>query len=165
MLFRSGLEVHGESPLRLRMLVQGAKSAFVHQGGVWEPIFYRLEKEMTIPVAGSEQAPNLLAHLASHGINARKASAAEVEQAVRSQLDDVGLIIDADFAKDWHSGVPAKVEVVTDTTRRNADVPAKRVEGTLRQYTQTVGALRLMARGINPMVGVPVGVEIGRAHV
>ena len=41
----------------------------------------QLDKDMTIPVAGSEHAPNLLAHLASHGIAARKASVAEVEQA------------------------------------------------------------------------------------
>ena len=118
----------------------------------------QLEKDMTIPVAGSEFAPNLLAHLASHGISARKATEAQVEQAVRSQQDDVGLVIDPDFAKDWHAGVPAKVEVVTDSTRRNADVPVKRVEGTLQQYTQTLGALRLLARGINPVVSAPVGV-------
>ena len=36
----------------------------------------QLDKDMTIPVAGSEFAPNLLAHLASHGIAARKASVA-----------------------------------------------------------------------------------------
>jgi sodium transport system permease protein len=118
----------------------------------------QLEKDMTIPVAGSEFAPNLLAHLASHGIAARRASVAEVEQAVRSQEDDVGLVIDPGFGKDWHAGVPAKVELVTDTTRRNADVPVKRVEATLQQYSQTLGALRMLARGINPMVGVPVGV-------
>ena len=118
----------------------------------------QLDKDMTIPVAGSEHAPNLLAHLASHGIAARKASVAEVEQAVRSQKDDVGLIIDPGFGKDWHAGVPAKVELVTDTTRRNADVPVARVEATLKQYSDTLGALRMLARGINPMAAVPVGV-------
>ena len=35
----------------------------------------QLEKDMTIPVAGSEHAPNLLAHLASHGIAAAKCTA------------------------------------------------------------------------------------------
>ena len=40
-----GLEVHGEGALPpLRMLLQGAESAFVHRGGSWEPIFYRAEK-------------------------------------------------------------------------------------------------------------------------
>src|SRR4029079_15976066 len=39
-----GLEVHGEGGLQLRMLLQGAESAFVHRGGAWEPIFYRVEK-------------------------------------------------------------------------------------------------------------------------
>ena len=118
----------------------------------------QLEKAMTIPVAGGEHAPTLLAHLASHGITARKVSEAQVEQAIRSQDDDVGLVIDAEFGKHWREGTPAKVELVTDSTRRNADVPKRRVEATVEQYSRTVGALRLMARGVNPAVGVPVGV-------
>jgi sodium transport system permease protein len=116
----------------------------------------QLDKDMTIPVAGSEFAPNLLAHLASHGIAARKASVAEVEQAVRSLKDDVGLIIDPGFAKDWHAGVPAKVELVTDTTRRNADVPVARVEAP-SSSTPRPWRVRMLARD-QPVVGVPVGV-------
>ena len=118
----------------------------------------QLEKPMAIPVAGGEHAPTLVAHLASYGITARKASEAEVEVAIRSQADDVGLVIDPGFGDDWRAGTPAKVELVTDSTRRNADVPAKRVETVVQQYARTVGALRLLARGVNPMVGSPLGV-------
>ena len=118
----------------------------------------QLEKPMAIPVAGGEHAPTLLAHLASYGISARKASEADVEAAIRSQADDVGLVIDPGFAADWRAGTPAKVELVTDSTRRNADVPARRVETVVEQYSRTVGALRLLARGVNPMVGSPLGV-------
>lgn len=118
----------------------------------------QLEKQMTIPVAGGEHAPTLLAHLASRGIATRNASAAEVEADVRSQREEAGLVIDPGFAKDWRAGTPAKVEVVTDSTRRNSDVPAGRVRSAVEGYSQTLGALRLMARGINPAVGVPVGV-------
>ena len=118
----------------------------------------QLEKPMAIPVAGGEHAPTLVAHLASYGITARKASEAEVEAAIRSQADDVGLVIDPGFGDDWRAGTPAKVELVTDSTRRNADVPAKRVETVVQQYARTVGALRLLARGVNPMVGSPLGV-------
>ena len=118
----------------------------------------QLEKPMAIPVAGGEHAPTLVAHLASYGITARKASEADVEAAIRSQADDVGLVIDPGFAADWRAGTPAKVELVTDSTRRNADVPAKRVETVVQQYARTVGALRLLARGVNPMVGSPLGV-------
>ncbi len=118
----------------------------------------QLEKQMTIPVAGGEHAPTLLAHLASRGIATRAASAAQVEADVRTQREEVGLLIDPGFAKDWRAGTPAKVEVVTDSTRRNSDVPAGRLKSALEGYSQTLGALRLLARGINPMVGAPLGV-------
>jgi predicted glycogen debranching enzyme len=40
-----GLEVHGDPALPpLRMTMRGAESAFVHDGGGWEAIFYRVEK-------------------------------------------------------------------------------------------------------------------------
>ncbi|AXA85021.1 sodium ABC transporter permease [Lysobacter oculi] len=118
----------------------------------------QLEAPMTIPVAGAAQAPTLVSLLASQGIRIRHASEQEVEAAVRNQKDDVGLIIDPGFGKAWQAGKPAKVEIVTDSTRRNADVPAKRVQASLEKYSQALGALRMLSRGINPAVGMPVGV-------
>ena len=115
----------------------------------------QLDKPLELPVVGIERAPNLIAYLAGNGINA-KAAPADIEARIRSQQEDVALAIDPGFASDWRAGKPAKVEIVTDTTRRNADVPAARVREALNQYGQTVGSLRLLARGINPMVAAPL---------
>lgn len=115
----------------------------------------QLDKPLELPVVGIERAPNLIAYLAGNGINA-KAAPADIEARIRSQQEDVALAIDPEFARDWRAGKPAKVEIVTDTTRRNADVPAARVREALNQYGQTVGSLRLLARGINPMVAAPL---------
>lgn len=115
-----------------------------------------LEKELRVPAAGIEHAPNLVAFLASQGVVTRKATVAEVEDAIRNQSDDVGLIIAPSFGKDWAAGKPTTVEVVTDSTRRNSEVPAKRMQTALTGYSQAVGSLRLLARGINPSVAVPV---------
>ncbi len=115
----------------------------------------QLDKPLELPVVGIERAPNLIAYLAGNGINA-KAAPADIEARIRLQQEDVALAIDPGFASDWRAGKPAKVEIVTDTTRRNADVPAARVREALNQYGQTVGSLRLLARGINPMVAAPL---------
>ncbi|WP_242164006.1 ABC transporter permease [Lysobacter sp. M15] len=115
----------------------------------------QLDKPLELPVVGIERAPNLIAYLAGNGINA-KAAPTDIEARIRSQQEDVALAIDPEFARDWRAGKPAKVEIVTDTTRRNADVPAARVREALNQYGQTVGSLRLLARGINPMVAAPL---------
>jgi predicted glycogen debranching enzyme len=40
-----GIKVYGDRSMPpLRMTVPGTESAFVHHGGTWEPLFYRLEK-------------------------------------------------------------------------------------------------------------------------
>ena len=115
----------------------------------------QLEKTIELPVVGIERAPNLIAFLGSRGINA-KAAPADVEARVRNQSEDVALVIDKDFAEDWRTGKPAKVEMMMDSTRRDADVPTGRVRAALEQYGQSVGSLRLLARGISPMVASPV---------
>ncbi|MEO6154303.1 MAG: ABC transporter permease [Thermomonas sp.] len=117
----------------------------------------QLEKNLTLSVVGIDRAPNLVAFLASRGIDA-KAAAPDYEARILDQSEDVALVIDRQFSDDWHAGKPAKVEMVMDSTRRNSDVPTDRVRSALQQYGQTVGALRLLARGVNPMVGSPMNV-------
>lgn len=117
----------------------------------------QLEKTLSVPVAGMERAPNLVKFLASYGIEAKPAPA-DIEARVRAQQEDLALAIDADFAKDWHAGKPAKIDIITDTTRRNGDVKVARVKKVLEGYGNGVGAMRLLIRGINPGVAAPLHV-------
>lgn len=117
----------------------------------------QLEKPLELPVVGIERAPNLVAFLASYGINAKEAPA-DIEARVRAQQDDLALVIDENFASDWHAGKPAKVDIITDTTRRNGDVAVARVNKVLAGYGSSVGAMRLLVRGINPAIATPVQV-------
>ena len=119
----------------------------------------QLDKVLEVPVVGAEHAPTLVAWLDSHAIRAKPApSTTELDALVRSQREDVGIIITAAFADDWRAGKPAKIELVMDTTRRDAEVPSARITAALNAYGQTVGGLRLLARGINPAVAQPVSV-------
>ena len=117
----------------------------------------QLEKTLSVPVAGMERAPNLVKFLASYGIEATPAPA-DIEARVRAQQEDLAIAIDADFAKDWHAGKPARVDIITDTTRRNGDVKVARVSKVLENYGNGVGAMRLLVRGINPAVATPLHV-------
>ena len=119
----------------------------------------QLEKPLEIAIVGKERAPNLVGFLASQGITAMKAPPKDVEAAIRAQDADVALVIDKDFGKDWAAGTPARVSVVTDSTRRNADIPVGRVTAALESYGQAVGGMRLVARGINPGVTRAIGVD------
>ena len=118
----------------------------------------QMEKDLAIAIVGAEHAPNLVAWLAGQGI-ARKTLAKAPEAAIRDQDEDVYLKIERDFDKHWRDGTPALVEIVHDSTRQDANIPVKRVENALQLYRQQTGALRLLARGINPAVAAPLAVS------
>lgn len=117
----------------------------------------QLDRVLEVPVVGAERAPNLVAYLATHGIKA-VAPPEDLDAAIARQDVDVALEIDEDFAAQWREGRPALVEIVQDSTRRDAEIPAKRLQNALAAYGSQVGALRLLARGISPQVGQPVNV-------
>ncbi len=115
-----------------------------------------MEKPLAVAIVGAERAPNLVAWLAGQGI-ARK-QVADPDAAIRAQNEDVYIRIDDKFDEHWTKGEPALVEVVSDSTRQDAAIPVARVQSALKLYGQQVGALRLLARGINPGVASPLAV-------
>lgn len=117
----------------------------------------QLEKPLSVPVLGIERAPTLMTYLASYGIQTRPAPA-DIEARVRAQQEDLALAIDPGFAEDWRAGRPAKIDIITDTTRRNGDVKVARVSKVLESYGAGVGALRLLVRGIDPAIASPLRV-------
>ena len=117
----------------------------------------QLEKPLEIPVVGADHAPNLVAFLATQDIRA-KTPPKDLVGAIRRQDEDVALVIAPDFAEDWRAGRAAKVEVVSDSTRQNAEVAVQRVRGALVAYGRQVGALRLVARGVNPSLSQAMNV-------
>jgi sodium transport system permease protein len=117
----------------------------------------QLEKPLEIPILGAPHAPNLVAWLASQDIRAKPAPK-DLVAAIRNQDEDVALVIAPNFGEEWRAGRPAKVEIVADTTRTNADVPIARLRSALNAYSSQVGALRLVARGVNPSLMQSVAV-------
>ena len=117
----------------------------------------QVDKTLEIPMVGGEHAPNLVKFLATNGITAGKAPD-NLDAAIRTQEIDVALRISPDYAEDWRYGRPALVEIIRDSTRRDADIPTQRVNAALSAYSQQVGALRLLARGVDASVARPVNV-------
>jgi len=111
-----------------------------------------MEKPLSVPVIGAEHAPNLIAWLAGQNIVIKPAPA-DADAAIRNQSEDVILRIGPDYGKQWHGSLPASVEILQDSSREAAEIPVKRLETLLENYSQTAGALRLVARGISPGAG------------
>ena len=117
----------------------------------------QLEKPLEIPIIGAQHAPNLVAWLATQDIRAKPAPK-DLIAAIRNQDEDVALVIAPNFGEEWRASRPAKVEIVADTTRTNADVPIERLRSALTVYSGQMGALRLVARGVNPLLTQSVAV-------
>lgn len=117
----------------------------------------QLDKVLEVPVLGAERAPNLVAFLDTRGIRAI-AAPRDLDGAIARQEVDVALSIGETFASDWREGRSAPVEIVADSTRRAAEIPVRRVRAALENYHQQVGALRLLARGIDPAVVQPLSI-------
>jgi sodium transport system permease protein len=118
----------------------------------------RAERALELPVAGGEHAPNLVAWLKREGVVVEEAPA-DVDGAIRSQDEDVVLVVSPDFAEDWRANRPALVEVVHDASRaQQTGVTIARVRGLMAQYSAEIGSMRLIARGIHPYVPSPIAV-------
>ncbi|MDH3362161.1 MAG: ABC transporter permease [Gammaproteobacteria bacterium] len=120
-----------------------------------------VERILELPAVGQEQAPNLVSYLRSRNIDVinyphGRASAIE---AVKAGDHDIVLVIPGDFGEQLASTVPAKIELVSDLANTQADRDARRVRNALREYSQELGNVRLLARGIDPAVLVPLNID------
>ncbi|HEX5648730.1 MAG TPA: ABC transporter permease [Steroidobacteraceae bacterium] len=118
----------------------------------------QLESTLALPVIGGDHAPNLVDWLGQQNVEVVPAPA-DPDAAVRAQKHDVILRIDPEYAEDWRNGRPAGVEVIFDSSRpMSTGATIARVRGLLDGYSDTVGTLRLIARGIHPAVARPLQV-------
>jgi sodium transport system permease protein len=114
--------------------------------------------ELTLPVAGAEHAPALVAFLERQQVKVVPAPA-DAEERVRAGDLDVLLEIDPQFEADVAKGKAGSVRLVYDRSRDRARAPIAEVESLLRAYGRDWGRSRLLLRGIAPEVGNPLRVE------
>lgn len=110
-----------------------------------------------IPVIGAEHAPELVRWLSQQGVDVKPPPADPVA-AVKDGTVDLVVRLDASFGESLRAGTPASVEIICDPSRQNAAPLLERTEGLLSQYGQTIGALRLMVRGVDPQLVTAVAV-------
>jgi sodium transport system permease protein len=114
---------------------------------------------ISVAVEGAEQAPGLVEYLRQRNIETLPAPA-DPAQAVRDLKCDLVLVIPPGYGESFRAGRPAPVRIVTDHSRTSAAGQISRVNAALQTYSQTVGALRLVARGVSPSVVSAIAVEL-----
>ncbi len=118
----------------------------------------REAQDIDIPVVGAEQAPDLIDFIKRRGYGV-VAGPQDAEKAVRDKVHDFVLVIPEDFAEDFALAKKAEIELVYDGSRKEASSATGRVRGVVGEYSRMVGSLRLVARGISPVVSRPVSIK------
>ena len=103
-----------------------------------------------LPVVGAEHAPQLMEYLRRHHIEILPPPE-DPERAVRDGEHELVLVLGDDFGERLRSGAPAPVRLVRDSSAGNLQALGYRqVRAALQQYSRSLGALRLLARGVDP---------------
>ena len=119
----------------------------------------RQVEEVAIPVVGAEHAPALVQWLRQQPGVTISAGPADPGEAVRERREDVVVVIPKDFSEKFLASKPAVIRLIADTSSQNTRPKLQRVRGLFQRYGGEIGSLRLIARGISPLVGTPLQLE------
>jgi sodium transport system permease protein len=120
-----------------------------------------IDRALEVPVIGQAYAPNLMEYLRSHNIDvvAGPETRDAAVQAVTIGEHDVVVIVPEAFGKQLTEATPARVELISDQANTQAERDARRVRSALHAYSQEIAGMRLVARGVSPMVLRPINVD------
>ena len=121
-----------------------------------------IEGPLEIPVIGVEHAPNLIRFLEEQGVLLEpptEAMRTDPHEVVRTGEEAIIVEISGDYAEDFQEGLPAKVTLIADESKRSTQVTMSRLSGILGAYNSRVGQLRLLARGVSPQVLSPLTIH------
>jgi sodium transport system permease protein len=116
---------------------------------------------LRLPVSGVDNAPSLVQFLKQNNVDIVGLSLTmeQARQLIDAGTEDVVLIVPDGYGEALRAGKPAVVQLVSDNANSNATKSIRRAERLLRAYERQLGALRLLARGVNPSLINPIAVE------
>jgi sodium transport system permease protein len=114
-----------------------------------------------IAVSHAERAPNFVEWLSARNIKATRVefTEAEARRAILARDHKLVLAIAEDFAEQLSTQAPAPVLLYADGSRQFEARAVRRIKTLVAQYGQQIAQLRLVARGVNPLVGAPIAVQ------
>ena len=119
----------------------------------------RQVEDVTIPVVGGSNAPALMTWLRQQAGVTIVDGPANPEEAVRTRQDDVVIVIADDFANDFTASRPAQVRIVSDSSNHDTRAKVQRIRALFQRYSTEIGSLRLIARGVSPVIASPLQLE------
>jgi sodium transport system permease protein len=112
----------------------------------------------TAPIVNTQFAPDLIRFLERRGVKIDAEPANYRERVKVGELDAV-IEIDADFAKALAEGRPAKITLITESSRDRSAPIVGRLSRELRAYSDKIGNERMILRGVAPAIARPIQIE------
>lgn len=119
------------------------------------------DRPVTLAVMHGDRAPRLLDFLRQHGVTIDDVSFddAGARHAVNEHRYAMVLSVGGDFGARLAGGEPAQLSVYTDASDASNGRDVARVRAILSQYGSLIARMRVMLRGVDPLVLAPVVVE------
>jgi len=122
-----------------------------------------LDEALELPIIGADRAPNLVAFLEARGLhdvgNHELVDIDDTARAVSAGSYDVALVVDERFGDDFGTRHAARVTVIFDRSKARSGSRVERVRRVVGAYGQQIGALRLIANGVDPSLMRPLLVD------
>jgi sodium transport system permease protein len=119
----------------------------------------RQVEDVKLPVVGAENAPALIEWLRQQPGIEIATGPSDPEEAVRARREDMVVVIPEDYAKKFAASKPAQVRLISDGSSQNNRPKVTRVRNLFQRYSSEIGSLRLIGRGISPVVASPIQIE------
>jgi sodium transport system permease protein len=119
------------------------------------------DEPLRLTISGSDYAPGLTRYLVAQGVRVTRANLSEGEAraAVRGGTAQVVVVVPKEYGPRFTAATPAPVLLFADSADSQARKSADRARLILGGYGSAIAQLRLQARGVNPLLAVPVAVN------
>jgi sodium transport system permease protein len=119
------------------------------------------EEPIAIAVAHAERAPNLMAFLRERNVSIEEVVLDDraAREAVLDRVHELVLAVPEDYGRRLAAGRPAPLLLYADSSDMFNDRVGDRIRLLLSQHGQQMAQLRLLARGVDPLVVAPIAVQ------
>lgn len=119
------------------------------------------DKPIEVAIAHAERAANLVSYLKQNGVRIDTAQYddAGARAAIRARERKLILLVPQDYGSRFAASEPAPLLVYTDSSDMLNQSEHGRLTAILGQYGQTVARLRLVVRGVDPLILNPLAVQ------
>ncbi|MEO0616304.1 MAG: ABC transporter permease [Pseudomonadota bacterium] len=121
----------------------------------------KAQKPLPLAVVGAEHAPSLMTYLGQQDTDLEllDVDADTAIGLVRDGEKEMVLLIDDSYGESWNAATPARVSLVLDGSDQSTSRQARRARGYINGWSRQVGAMRLVARGIDPNVARAINID------